>query len=59
MEITRLAPFPLYFESDGFDAETDYVLVILDDHNIELTEILVQSDIQGTIYRTARLLLKV
>lgn len=49
MEILRLQPFPLTFTQEGFEAETAYVLVILDDHNGELSELLVQSDEEGVI----------
>jgi hypothetical protein len=49
MEITRLQPFPLTFTHDGFDPDTDYVLVMLDDHTIHLAEIPVTSDSSGVI----------
>ena len=49
MEITRLQPFPLTFSEAGFDAESAYVLDILDDHNNLLNEFIVFSDEEGVI----------
>lgn len=49
MEITRLQPFPLIFNHDGFDSDTDYVLCILDDHAGDLVEISVTSNSYGQI----------
>lgn len=49
MEITRLQPFPLVLIHTGFDADTDYLLCILDDHASDLVEIPTTSDANGTI----------
>ena len=49
MEILRLQPFPLTFSHSGFEPDSDYVFVILDDHNTELNEFLVTSDEDGVI----------
>lgn len=49
MEILRLQPFPLTFSHEGFEPNRDYVFVILDDHNTELTQLLVSSDSSGVI----------
>lgn len=49
MEILRVPPFPLNFTQGDFDAETDYVIGILDDHANSLSEIEVTSDEDGII----------
>lgn len=49
MEIARLQPFPLTFEQDGFDADTDYVLVMMNDYAQDLVEIPVTSDGAGVV----------
>lgn len=49
MEITRLQPFPLVFSHTGFEADTDYVLAILDDHATDLVEISITSDEEGVL----------
>lgn len=49
MEILRLQPFPLTFTHEGFEPETAYALIILDDHNTELSQLLVESDADGVI----------
>lgn len=49
MEITRLQPFPLVFTHAGFEADTDYVLSILDDHATDLVEIPLTSNEDGII----------
>ena len=49
MEILRLAPFPLTYSLEDFEASTDYVIAILDDHAIDLVEIPVTSDGSGAI----------
>lgn len=49
MEITRLQPFPLVFNHDGFDADTEYIVTIYDDHSTEIYETEVLSDENGII----------
>lgn len=49
MEILRVPPFPLTFTQEDFDAETDYVIGILDDHANSLSQIEVTSDEDGII----------
>lgn len=49
MEILRVPPFPLNFTQGDFDAETDYVIGILDDHANSLSEIEATSDEDGII----------
>ena len=49
MELSRVSPFPLVFEADGFSANEDYVVCILDDHAGDLSEISTTSDANGKI----------
>lgn len=49
MEISRLQPFPLVFESSGFTSGQDYVITIMDDHATDLVEIPVTADGSGQI----------
>jgi hypothetical protein len=49
MEISRTQPFPLTFTQSGFEADTEYVLCILDDHAVDLVEIISPSDSDGII----------
>ncbi len=49
MEILRLAPFPLTVSYDGLNQSEDYVIAILDDHAVDLVEISVTSDANGTV----------
>lgn len=49
MDITRLQPFPLSFSHPGFEPETDYVIVILDDHSEQVSTFSVTSDEEGII----------
>jgi hypothetical protein len=52
MEIPRVQPFPLTFTQSDFDANTEYVLCILDDHAGDLVELIVSSDASGVISTT-------
>ena len=45
----RLQPFPLMFEHEGFEPDTDYVLCILDDHAGDLVEIPITSNGSGQV----------
>lgn len=49
MEIARIPPFPLTFTQSGFDADTAYVLCLLDDYATDLVEISTVSDEDGII----------
>lgn len=49
MEISRTQPFPLTFTQSGFEADTEYVLCILDSHAGDLVEIISPSDSNGVI----------
>jgi hypothetical protein len=49
MEITRLQPFPLVFNNPGFDADTEYVVIVYDDHNASLLVESATSDSEGVI----------
>jgi hypothetical protein len=49
MEITRLQPFPLVFSQPGFDADTDYIVIIYDDHNNVVHNESPSSDLEGNI----------
>lgn len=49
MELLRLAPFPLTYSLEDFEANTDYVIAIMDDHAEDLVEIPVTSDGSGDI----------
>jgi len=48
MEITRLAPYPLYASHPGLSASTDYIAYIYDDHYILLSTIESTTDGDGT-----------
>lgn len=49
MEITRLQPFPLVFRVEELEADTDYVVCMLDDHATDLSETSVTADSEGII----------
>lgn len=49
MEIARTQPFPLTLTQTGFEADTDYVIAIMDDHAGDVASIQVTSDSNGDI----------
>ena len=49
MEITRLAPYPLYANQDGLQPNQDYIVHIYDDHYQLLSDFPVTSDGNGSI----------
>jgi hypothetical protein len=49
MEIARLQPFPLVFTHAGFEPDSEYIVIIYDDHNIIIHNESPTSDSNGNI----------